>query len=167
MNSKIILVGDGGVGKTVLVSRLIGQDFDKKYIATIGVWKATYKNLNILDCAGQEKFSGLGDGYYIGADYAIVMFDISNRTSFRNIPRWINKIRHVVPNIKIILVGNKSDIEGKKVSIIAIHLMINKINKINNIKMYFEVSAKDSVNINDPFDYIINDLSVVDAPAGV
>ena len=70
---KLILVGDGGVGKTTYVKRHLTGDFEKKYVATLGVevhplkFRTTHGTItfNIWDTAGQEKFGGLGAGYYV------------------------------------------------------------------------------------------------------
>jgi GTP-binding nuclear protein Ran len=77
---KVCLVGDGGVGKTVFVKRFLTNKFERKYVATLGVevhpvtFNTNYGRitLNMWDTAGQEKFGGLGDGYYIQGDGALV-----------------------------------------------------------------------------------------------
>mmetsp|Transcript_22294 Transcript_22294/g.62613 ORF Transcript_22294/g.62613 Transcript_22294/m.62613 type:complete len:88 (-) Transcript_22294:594-857(-) len=79
---KIILVGDGGVGKSTFVKRHSTGEFEKKYKATLGVEVTPLRfntnmgpiTFNCWDCAGQEKFGGLRDGYYIMAQGAIVFF---------------------------------------------------------------------------------------------
>ena len=76
---KVVLVGDGGVGKTTLLTRINDGHFDQCYIATLGVEVQPVRIgdavFNVWDCAGQERFRGLGDGYYIGAQAAIFTFD--------------------------------------------------------------------------------------------
>jgi len=113
---KICLVGDGGVGKTSYVRRLLTGDFVTKYVATLGLFVnplnlVTNKGpirFNIWDCAGQHHFRGLGDGYYIKSDAFIVMWDDS-RLSRKNATIWIRDIRRVCPNAPIVLVANKVD----------------------------------------------------------
>ena len=73
---KLVLVGDGGVGKTTFVNKLLNDKFTKKYVPTLGVevnklcFKTNYGiiKFDIWDTAGQEKFGGLHEGYSIGAD---------------------------------------------------------------------------------------------------
>ena len=75
-------------------------------------------NFHVWDTAGQEKFGGLRDGYYIGAHCGIVLFDLSNRTSYKTIPIWYRDIERFWKNIiricgeiNIAVVGNKLDIK--------------------------------------------------------
>merc|ERR1711941_129567 len=91
---KLILVGDGGVGKTTFVKRHLTGEFEKKYVATLGVevhllkFHTSYGHLifNVWDTAGQEKFGGLRDGYYIQGQCAIIMFDVTSRITYKKSP---------------------------------------------------------------------------------
>merc|ERR1719246_264084 len=79
---KLVLVGDGGVGKTTFVKRHLTGEFEKKYVATLGVEVHPLEfhtnrgqlTFNVWDTAGQEKFGGLRDGYYIQGQCAIILF---------------------------------------------------------------------------------------------
>jgi len=110
---KIILVGDGGVGKTTFIKKILTNSFDKAYLSTLGVevnpiiLQEEKVVLNVWDCGGQ--FRGLEDGYYIGAIGAILMFDKTSKISFRDVEYWKNKIKNVCDDIPIILCGNKKD----------------------------------------------------------
>lgn len=116
---KVVLVGDGGVGKTTLVRTILSGEFEKRYIATLGVEVSpmtfiTNKGpitISFWDCAGQEKYGGLRDGYYIQASAAIVMYDVGSKITYRNIPNWMMNLNK--QNIPSIIVGNKIDIPNK------------------------------------------------------
>merc|ERR1712151_1094379 len=71
--------------------------------------------MGVWDTAGQEKLSGLRDGYYIGADCAIIMFDVGSRITYKNVAKWYKDITRVCDNIPVVLVGNKVDVKDRKV----------------------------------------------------
>lgn len=107
---KVILVGDEGCGKSVLVKRFNEDRFEKKYIPTLGVEvdPLRFENnvcLNIWDCSGNEKFRGLGDGYYVGAQGAILCFDLTSPNTLYNIPKWVNEVKRRVENIPFVICG--------------------------------------------------------------
>ena len=120
---KLIMVGDGGTGKTTFVKRHLTGEFEKKYIATQGVEVNSivfYTNhgpikFHIWDTAGQEKLGGLREGYYIGGDCAIIMFDVTSRITYKNVPKWYKDLTRICENIPIVLVGNKVDVKDRKV----------------------------------------------------
>lgn len=70
---------------------------------------------NVWDTAGQEKFGGLRDGYYIQGQCAIIMFDVTARVTYKNVPNWFRDLERVCENIPIVLCGNKVDIKDRKV----------------------------------------------------
>jgi GTPase SAR1 family protein len=70
---------------------------------------------NVWDTAGQEKFGGLRDGYYIQGQCAILMFDVTSRVTYKNVPNWHRDLVRVCENIPIVLVGNKVDIKVQRV----------------------------------------------------
>lgn len=65
--------------------------------------------------AGQEKFGGLRDGYYIQGQCAVIMFDVTSRVTYKNVPNWHRDLVRVCENIPIVLCGNKVDIKDRKV----------------------------------------------------
>jgi len=170
---KLLLVGDGGVGKTTFVKRHKTGEFEKKYVATMGVEVHPipfYTNLgpiifNCWDTAGQEKLGGLRDGYYIGGQAAIIMFDVTARVTYKSVPHWHKDLVRVCENIPIVLCGNKVDCKDRKVKPKDIFFHRKK-----NLQ-YYDISAKSNYNFEKPFLYIArkvtatNDLSFVETPA--
>eukprot|EP00933_Yihiella_yeosuensis_P029326 TRINITY_DN22993_c0_g1_i1.p1 TRINITY_DN22993_c0_g1~~TRINITY_DN22993_c0_g1_i1.p1 ORF type:complete len:277 (-),score=45.70 TRINITY_DN22993_c0_g1_i1:95-925(-) len=150
---KVVLVGDGGVGKTTFVKRHKTGEFEKSYEATLGVEICSLKfdtnhgpiNFNVWDTAGQEKFGGLRDGYYVGAQGAIIMFDVSERSTYSNVPHWYQDLRRACGNIPIILVGNKVDLPERAVK--AANITFHKRAGMS----YYDISAKSQYNFEKPF----------------
>lgn len=66
---------------------------------------------NVWDTAGQEKFGGLRDGYYIQGQCGIIMFDVTSRITYKNVPNWYRDLERVCENIPIVLCGNKVDVK--------------------------------------------------------
>lgn len=117
---KVILVGDGGVGKTTFVKRMTYQNFDPKYVATLGVEVNPIvdekRNIeySIWDCAGQEKFGGLRDGYYFGSNIGLIMYSADSRISRQSVSNWKRDIKRVCPDISIYVLCNKIDVKTLK-----------------------------------------------------
>lgn len=113
---KILFIGDGGVGKTTFLNTSNGKSFDGKYIPTLGVEvtpiKLSNSIFNIWDCAGNEKFRGLGDGYYLNGQGAILFFDLTSLATLNNIGKWVRDCFRINGNIPFLIVGTKSDIKG-------------------------------------------------------
>merc|ERR1711865_793244 len=157
---KCLLVGDGGVGKTTFVKRHLTGEFEKKYVATIGVevhampFDTNRGRLifNVWDTAGQEKFGGLRDGYYIQGQCAIIMFDVTSRISYKNVPVWFRDLMRVCEAIPIVLVGNKVDVKERKVKVKQINFHRKK-----NLG-YYDISAKSNFNYEKPFLYLAKKL---------
>jgi GTP-binding nuclear protein Ran len=158
---KLVLVGDGGVGKTTFVKRHLTGEFEKKYIATLGVEVNpmpfyTSKGLilfNVWDTAGQEKLGGLRDGYYIGGQCGIIMFDVCSRITYQNVPKWYKDLVRVCDNIPIVLVGNKVDVKDRKVKAKQITFHRKK-----NLQ-YYDISAKSNYQFEKPFVWLLRRLT--------
>ena len=115
---KIVLIGDAKVGKTTFVELLKNGSFKNDYIPTLGVEvnpiRRGTKCYNIWDCAGDERFGGLRDGYWVEAQGAIVMCDPTNIKSIQNVEKWTKEFkRKVGDNVPIVYVINKSDLLPK------------------------------------------------------
>jgi len=170
---KLILVGDGGTGKTTFVKRHLTGEFEKKYLPTLGVEVhplVFHTNrgpirFNVWDTAGQEKFGGLRDGYYIQGQAAIIMFDVTSRMTYKNVPNWHKDLVRVCENIPIVLCGNKVDIKDRKVKPKQITFHRKK-----NLQ-YYDISAKSNYNFEKPFLWLVRKLAgdanliFVEAPA--
>jgi GTP-binding nuclear protein Ran len=140
----IALVGDGGVGKTAYTQRFLDGKFVKSYIATVGCEVHPFELGKVIfqmwDTPGQEKFEGVRENYYKGADAAILMFDLTSPVSYANIKLWYEGIRAVKPDIPIVLVGNKCDSTDRK-------LFKRDITFHREHDMaYYDVSVKDNFN---------------------
>ena len=100
---------------------------------------------NVWDTAGQEKFGGLRDGYYINGQCGIIMFDVTSRITYRNVPNWHRDLTRVCENIPVCLCGNKVEVKDRKVKAKQITFHRKK-----NLQ-YFEISAKVNYNFEKPF----------------
>jgi len=158
---KLVLVGDGGTGKTTFVKRHLTGEFEKKYIATLGVevhpitFHTNFGQIcfNTWDTAGQEKFGGLRDGYYIQGQCGIIMFDVTSRITYKNVPNWHRDLVRVCENIPIVLCGNKVDVKDRKVKAKTITFHRKK-----NLQ-YFDISAKSNYNFEKPFLWLARKLA--------
>jgi len=158
---KLVLVGDGGTGKTTFVKRHLTGEFEKKYIATLGVevhplgFHTNFGEIkfDVWDTAGQEKFGGLRDGYYINGQCGIIMFDVTGRITYKNVPNWHRDLVRVCENVPIVLCGNKVDIKERKVKAKSITFHRKK-----NLQ-YYDISAKSNYNFEKPFLWLARKLA--------
>ncbi|KAM7196141.1 Ras family domain containing protein [Naviculisporaceae sp. PSN 640] len=157
---KLVLVGDGGTGKTTFVKRHLTGEFEKKYMATLGVevhplgFTTNFGQIqfDVWDTAGQEKFGGLRDGYYINGQCGIIMFDVTSRITYKNVPNWHRDLTRVCENIPIVLCGNKVDVKERKVKAKTITFHRKK-----NLQ-YYDISAKSNYNFEKPFLWLARKL---------
>lgn len=170
---KLILVGDGGTGKTTYIKRHLTGEFEKKYKPTNGVEIHPikfYTNhgpllFNIWDIAGIDELAALKDGYFVSAHCAIIMFDVTSRSSYKNVPKWHRDILRVCDSIPTVLAGNKVDMKDRKVQ--ARQILYHKRHDLQ----YFDVSTKICYQFDKPFIWLARkvsnwpDLVFVEAPA--
>ncbi|KAH8368175.1 hypothetical protein KR084_008173 [Drosophila pseudotakahashii] len=98
-------------------------EFEKKYVARLGVeaqppifhTNGGAIRFNVWDTAGQEKFGGLRDGYYVQGQCAAIMFDVTPRVTYKNAINWHRDVVRVCGNIPIVLCSNKGGIKDRKV----------------------------------------------------
>jgi GTP-binding nuclear protein Ran len=108
---------------------------------------------DVWDTAGQEKFGGLRDGYYINGQCGIIMFDVTSRITYKNVPNWHRDLVRVCENIPIVLCGNKVDVKERKVKAKAITFHRKK-----NLQ-YYDISAKSNYNFEKPFLWLARKLT--------
>ena len=153
---KYIIIGDSSVGKSNILLRYVHNSFNPEFLTTIGV-EFGAKNIEInkkifriqiWDTAGQENFRSITRAYYKNSVCALIVYDISNRSSFENVISWIEDCKGQSPkSIFIILVGNKNDLENERQVSYEEGLEFAKNNNI----VFFETSAKTGKNISELF----------------
>lgn len=157
---KLILGGDGAVGKTSMVHRFVEDTFAKDYKSTIGTSimkkECLFKGLEssvrfiIWDLAGQSQFKRVRQSYLANAEAGILVYDVTNRASFENIINWHKEITTGSPNISLILVGNKIDLKNEREVTTQEGEELSEKLKLS----YVETSAKTGTNINDAFEML-------------
>ena len=154
---KIIVLGDPGVGKSSLLGRATKNIFNAEYQTTVGFEFLTFtekigeKNvkLQIWDTCGQETYKSLISNFYRNASLAMLIYSIDSRESFNNIIKWLKEIKlQSNPDIKVVLIGNKADLENKRQVTIEEG---NKFKEENNILFFQEASAKSGINAKEIF----------------
>jgi small GTP-binding protein len=119
---KIVIAGNGGVGKSSLLHRYVAGQFNRSYSVTIGADFASREvnlgaetiRLVIWDLAGQRRFHVVRDGFYCGAKIVIIVFDITSQESWADLPLWEKEVTQRVPKAQIVVVGNKTDLNRKR-----------------------------------------------------
>ncbi|KAL3745077.1 hypothetical protein ACJRO7_014223 [Eucalyptus globulus] len=156
---KLLIVGDKGTGKTTFLKRLIPEEFEEKYEPTTDVEPhslnfSTNRGggtiwFDCLDTPGQV----LRDGYYIPGQCAIIMFDVTARSTYKNVPGWHSDLCRACENIPIVLCGNKVDVQNRQVQARQVTFWRKK-----NLQ-YYEISAKSKYNLEKPLLYLARKLT--------
>jgi len=157
---KVVLLGEGRVGKTCLCLRYVRGSFSDSQESTI---QATYldKRLNverksvklmIWDTAGQERFHALGPIYYRDANGALLVYDITDRDSFTKVRHWVKELRKIVgKDIILLIAGNKCDLAKQRqvsdedakeyaASVGAVHIMCSAKTGKNVESLFLELT---------------------------
>lgn len=160
---KVVILGDSGVGKTSLMHQFVNKRFSAQYRATLGADFLTKDviiddklfTLQIWDTAGQERFQSLGVAFYRGADACILVYDITNEKSFRQLDSWRDDfIAQASPkdpdNFPFLVIGNKVDKESERV---VQKTRAQQWCKTKSVKPmpYYETSAKEAVKVEAAF----------------
>ena len=161
---KLVLIGDSTVGKTSLLYRFIEGKFIEDRLCTIcadfktksiRIDQSTIAKLTVWDTAGQEKYRAITSNYYRDANGVILIYDVANKSTFKNLNMWLNDInnKNLRESISIILVANKIDLPNREIS----YEEGDDFAQKNNL-LYCETSIKEGKNIEDVFDMITRDI---------
>ena len=157
LNFKIIIIGDSGVGKSCLTIKAIKNLFDDFYSPTIGFEYYTFKirikdtdiRLQIWDTCGQETYRSLISSFYRNSSLAILVYSIDNKDSFKNLEIWLNELKvNSNPDVKIFLIGNKSDLENNRE---VTSTDAENFKMENSMNLFMESSAKTGFNAQEIF----------------
>ena len=160
---KIVLIGDSSVGKTNIFSKYLNDEFDPDSKATVGVefGTKTFKiennlvKVQIWDTAGQERYRSVTNAYYKGAKGCLLVYDITNKSSFENLDKWISELKtNGDDNVSIMLIGNKIDLVSDR----AISLEEGKKLAEFHKMAFLETSALNGDNIEKAFNELISDM---------
>ncbi len=169
---KVVILGDGGVGKTSLLNKFVSESFEKDYKSTIGtnIMRVDYKIMEkvtvgfaLWDLAGQQFFQKVRQMYLAGCQAALFVYDVTRPDTLYNLKNWQNELHAAVaePNVKSLMVGNKADLtdqrkvsfeEGKKVADeLGLPYLETSAKTGDNVKHAFGIIAyllvKDKINV--------------------
>ncbi|KAG5231939.1 ras-related protein [Salix suchowensis] len=160
---KIVIIGDSAVGKSNLLTRYARNEFNLHSKATIGVEFQTQSmeidgkevKAQIWDTAGQERFRAVTSAYYRGAVGALIVYDISRRTTFDSVGRWLDELKtHSDTTVARMLVGNKCDLENIR------DVSVEEGKSLAEAEglFFMETSALDSTNVKKAFEIVIREI---------
>ena len=155
---KMIVIGDAGVGKSCLTNRAAKDKFISNYSPTIGFEFLSFSTnidnkiikLQIWDTCGQEVYRSLITNFYRNASLAMMVYSIDSKESFLHINQWLKEVRiQSNPDVKIILIGNKADLENERE---VDYDVAQKFKEENQILYFEETSAKTGLNSKKVFE---------------
>ncbi|KAK0396045.1 hypothetical protein QR680_001541 [Steinernema hermaphroditum] len=156
---KVVLLGEGAVGKSSLMLRYVENKFSPRHLSTVQAACLTkkvmvdgnYVDLNIWDTAGQERFHALGPMYYRDSQGALLIYDITDQRSFEKVKVWVKELRGMLKDsVTLMIIGNKTDLERERV----IESSAAKEYADSVGAQYSETSAKENLGISAVFDQV-------------
>lgn len=156
---KILLAGEGGVGKTTLLHRYVEGKFSAETRMTIGVEfflkeveiDSQYCTLQLWDFGGQERFRFLLESYVLGAKGALLLFDLTRPITLEKLENWVSICRRGDPNLPILFLGTKHDLSN---DIMVTNDYALEFKEAFNLFDYLKVSSKSGENVQKAFNLL-------------
>ena len=154
---KVLLLGNSDVGKSSLLLRFVDSLWNDAFVPTIGVdFKVKTLEINnkkvkmqIWDTAGQERFRTVVSTYFRGAHGILLLYDVTNKDSFKNLENWLIEIeKNSSDKVLKILVGNKCDLSDDR----EIQTEEGQAFAVRNGMEFMETSAKMNTNVSEAFE---------------
>ncbi|NPD89891.1 MAG: GTP-binding protein [Asgard group archaeon] len=184
-NFKVVLAGDGAVGKTSIRERYMGKGFSSDYLKTIGADFASKKvtvednqiSFQIWDLAGQDSYQAVRGTFYKGAIAALMVFDVQDSTTLTNVKNWVEEAIKGSNNsiLTYFIIANKVDlVDKRRVSREMALDFCSRIDAETGIRFYYcETSALSGQNIQETFDFLAiklleaNNMKILKKPPSV